>query len=181
MQLANHWFMQKHKLLELNKIIEQRIGSLREEVEIATNVKLNPLYIIELKDEIVSLQWVTRIIKWILDRAVDGRQQLGVSKIRLELEDTKKFENMLHEKIQELEIELADSNTGTEKEVLVNEIGTLKCVLGHLFNLKPGSDETRVTGIAQADNNYQQAIRLGNNQSRSRMDIESEISTQTQT
>jgi hypothetical protein len=100
MQLANHWFMQKHKLLELNKIIEQRIGSLREEVEIATNVKLNPLYIIELKDEIVSLQWVTRIIKWILDRAVDGRQQLGVSKIRLELEDTKKFENMLHEKFK---------------------------------------------------------------------------------
>jgi len=100
MQLANHWFMQKHKLLELNKIIEQRIGSLREEVEIATNVKLNPLYIIELKDEIVSLQWVTRIIKWVLDRAVDGRQQLGVSKIRLELEDTKKFENMLHEKFK---------------------------------------------------------------------------------
>jgi hypothetical protein len=30
------------KLLELNKIIEERIGSLREEVEIATNVKLNP-------------------------------------------------------------------------------------------------------------------------------------------
>jgi hypothetical protein len=63
-------------------------------------VKLNPLYIIELKDEIVSLQWVTRIIKWVLDRAVDGRQQLGVSKIRLELEDTKKFENMLHEKFK---------------------------------------------------------------------------------
>ena len=92
--------MQEHKLLELNKIIEQRIGSLREEVEIATNVKLNPLYIIELKDEIVSLQWVTRIIKWILDRAVDGRQKLGVSKIRLELEDTKKFENMLMKKFK---------------------------------------------------------------------------------
>jgi hypothetical protein len=29
----------------------------------------------------------------------------------LELEDTKKFENMLDEKIQELEIELEDSNT----------------------------------------------------------------------
>ena len=99
----------------------------------------------------------------------------------MELEDTKKFENMLDEKIQELEIELEDSNTDREEEILVKEIGTLKCVLGHLFNLKPGGDETRVTGIAQADNNYQQAIRLGNNQSRSRMDIESEISTQTQT
>jgi hypothetical protein len=173
--------MQKHKLLELNKIIEERIGSLREEVEIATNVKLNPLYIIELKDEIVSLRWMTRIIRWILDRAIDGQQQLGVTKKRLELEDAKKFENMLHDKIQELEIELEDSNTDREEEVLVNEIDSLKCVLGHLFNLKPGNDETRVIGIAQADNNYQQGIRLGNNQSRSRMDIESEISTQIQT
>ena len=171
--------MQEHKLAELNKIIEERIGSLREEVEIATNVKLNPLYIIELKDEIVSLRWTTRIIRWILDRAIDGQQQLGVTKKRLELEDTKKFENMLDEKIQELEIE--DSNTDREEEVLVKEIGTLKCVLSHLFNLKSGGDETRVTGIAQADNNYQQAIRLGNNQSRSRMDIEPEISTQIQT
>jgi hypothetical protein len=168
--------MQEHKLAELNKIIEERIGSLREEVEIATNVKLNPLYIIELKDEIVSLRWTTRIIRWILDRAIDGQQQLGITKKRLELEDTKKFENMLDEKIQELEIE--DSNTDREEEVLVKEIGTLKCVLSHLFNLKSGGDETRVTGIAQADNNYQQAIRLGNNQSRFRMDIESEISTQ---
>jgi hypothetical protein len=37
--------MYKHKLIELRKIIEERIGSLTEEVEIATNVKLNPLYI----------------------------------------------------------------------------------------------------------------------------------------
>jgi hypothetical protein len=73
-------------------------------------VKLNPLYIIELKDEIVSLRWTTRIIRWVLDRAIDGRQLLGISKIRLELEDTKKFEKMLDEKIQELEIEL--SGTG---------------------------------------------------------------------
>ena len=100
MQLANHWFMQKHKLLELNKIIEQRIGSLREEVEIATNMKLNPLYIIELKNEIASLYWTTRIISWILDRAIDGQQQLGVTKKRLELEDTKKFENMLMKKFK---------------------------------------------------------------------------------
>jgi hypothetical protein len=90
--------MQKHKLLELNKIIEERIGSLTEEVEIATNVKLNPIYIIDRKDEIVSLQWVTRIIKWVLDRAIDGCQQLGITKSVLELEDTKKFENMLCKK-----------------------------------------------------------------------------------
>jgi hypothetical protein len=60
----------------------------------------------------------------------------------LELEGTKKFENMLHDKIQELKIELGDSNTASEKEVLVNEIDTLRCVLSHLFNLKSGSDET---------------------------------------
>ena len=75
-------------------------------MEIATNVKFNPLYIVDRKDEIESLLWTTRIIRWILDRAIDGRQRLGVSKIQLELEDTKKFENVLHDKIQELEIEL---------------------------------------------------------------------------
>jgi hypothetical protein len=152
--------MQKHKLLELNKIIEERIGSLKEEVEIATNVKLNPLYIIDRKDEIESLVWTTRIIRWVLDRAIDGRQQLAVSKIQLELEDTKKFENMLHEKIQELEMELEDSNTDREKEVLLNEIDTLRCVLGHLLNLKPVGDVTRAIGIAEANNNFQQARRL---------------------
>ena len=152
--------MQKHKLLELNKIIEERIGSLKEEVEIATNVKLNPLYIIDRKDEIESLVWTTRIIRWVLDRAIDGRQQLGATKIRLELEDTKKFENMLHEKIQELEMELEDSNTDREKEVLLNEIDTLRCVLGHLLNLKPVGDVTRAIGIAEANNNFQQARRL---------------------
>jgi hypothetical protein len=35
--------MPKHKLMELRKIIGERIGSLTEEVEIATNMKLNPL------------------------------------------------------------------------------------------------------------------------------------------
>jgi hypothetical protein len=44
--------MHKHKLLELQKITEGRISSLREEVEIATNVKLNPLYIVDRRDEI---------------------------------------------------------------------------------------------------------------------------------
>ena len=84
---------------------------------------------------------MTRIIKWVLDRASDGEQHLGITKMRSELEDTKKFENMLHDKIQVLEIELEDSITAREKEVLVNEVNTLKCVLGHLFNLKPVGDE----------------------------------------
>lgn len=172
--------MHKHKLYELNKIIEERIGSLREEVEIAANVKLNSMYIIDRKDEIESLQWATRIIRWVLDRAIDdGRQHLEVSKIRLELEDTKKFEDILHEKIQELETELEDSNIAREKEVLLNEIDTLKCVLGHLFNLKPGCDDTRGLGIAEADNKYQQVNRL-RKQLIKFHDVEPEISAQIQ-
>jgi hypothetical protein len=126
--------MQKHKLIELQKIIEVRIGSLIEEVEIATNVKLNPLYINDRKDEIESLRWVLRIIRWILDQTNDKQQQLGITKLHLELDDTKKFENILHDKIQELELE--DSIIAREKEVLTNRIDNLKCVLGHLFNLK---------------------------------------------
>ena len=74
--------MSKHKLIEPRKIIEERIGSLSEEVEIATNVKLNPLYIVDLKDEIESLRWTTRIIRWVLNRAIDGQQYLGVDKYK---------------------------------------------------------------------------------------------------
>ena len=84
-----------------------------------------------------------------------------------------------YDKIQELEIELEDSNTAREKEALVNEIDTLKCVLGHLFNLKPGGDGTRAIGIAEANNNYQQANRL-RKQLIKIQDLEEEISTQIQ-
>ena len=59
---------------------------------------------------------------------------------------------MLYDKIQELKIELGDSNTAWEKEVLVNEIDTLQCVLGHLFNLKSGGDDTQAIEIAEANN-----------------------------
>jgi hypothetical protein len=48
------------------KIIEERIEALPEEMEIATNVKLNPLYIVDRKDKIESLRWMTRIIRWVL-------------------------------------------------------------------------------------------------------------------
>jgi hypothetical protein len=59
-----------------------------EEVEIATNVKLNLLYIANLKDELESLQWTTRIIRSVLDRAVDGQRHLGVNRTQLELDLT---------------------------------------------------------------------------------------------
>jgi hypothetical protein len=95
----------------------------------------------------------------------------------LELEDIKKFENMLYEKVQELEIELDDSNTDREKEILLNEIDTLKCVLGHLFNLKPCGNKTQAIEIAKANNHYKQAIHL-RKQLIKIQDVESEISAQ---
>ena len=107
------------------------------------------------------------------------RQQLGESNIQLELEATEGFENMLHDKIQELEIELGESNTAREKEVLVNEMDTLECVLGHLFNLKSDNDETRAMGIVEANYNCQQT-----NGPRKQLikiqDVASEISAQIQ-
>ena len=54
--------MRKHKLIELRKIIEEKIGSLTEEVEIATHVKLNPLYIADRKEEIEFLHWTATVI-----------------------------------------------------------------------------------------------------------------------
>jgi hypothetical protein len=147
--------MLKHKLFELNKIIGKRMGALKEEIEIVTDIKLDPLYVNDLTDEMESLRWVTRIIKWILHRAINGHQQLGVKRMRLELEGTKKFENMLYEKIQELEIEPEHSIITRKKEVLISVIATLGCVVGHLFNLKSGGDDIQAIEIAEPNNNFQ--------------------------
>ena len=87
--------MRKHKLIQLQKIIEETIGSLREEVEIGTNVKLNPLYIADRRDEIEFRVWTTRIIQSILNQSIDGQQQFGVNKKRLEMMQTIEFENTL--------------------------------------------------------------------------------------
>jgi hypothetical protein len=142
--------MHKHKLIELRKTIEEKIGLLTKEVEDVTNVKLNALYIVDRKDEVEFLQWTTRIIQWVLDQTKDKRQQLGVTKMRLELEDTNKFENMLHEKIQELEIELEESNSSRESDIIINEIETLKSVLYSLSDLKCGNKKP-IIEIAEAD------------------------------
>ncbi len=66
--------------------MEERIGTLAEEVEIATNVKLNPLYITDRKDEIEFVRWTVTIIDSILNGKNELKQvQLGTSKLRLEL------------------------------------------------------------------------------------------------
>jgi hypothetical protein len=170
--------MHKHKLIELQKIIEEKIGSLREEVEIATNVKLNPLYITDLKDEIEFLQWTIRTIIPILYHDNKERQQLRSTKMRLELAETIRFENILSERVQDLNLKLKDSNNLRESDVLINEIDTLESVLGGLSDLKYG-DKARAIEIAEANNNYQLANRL-REQIIKIQDMESEISAQIQ-
>ena len=53
--------MSKHKLIELQKLIEVKVGSLIEEVEIGTNIQLNALCMVDRRDKIQFLQWTTRI------------------------------------------------------------------------------------------------------------------------
>lgn len=171
--------MRKHKLIELRKIIEERIGSLTEEVEIATNVKLNPLYIADRRDEIEFLRWTATVINSILSRDIDRKQvQLGTTKMRLELADTIQFENILQSRIQELNLKLKESNNLRESDVLINEIDTLESILGRLADLKY-DDKARAIEIAEANNNYQQANRL-RKQLIKIQDTEDEISAQIQ-
>jgi hypothetical protein len=177
-QIDNHWFMHKHKLVELQKIIEERIGSLKEEVEIATNVKLNPLYIADRRDETEFLQWIMRNIRSILNRDNERPEQLGADKKRLEIADTIEFESLMIERVQELNLKLKDSNNLREADILINEIDTLESVLGRLSDLKYG-DKARAIEIAEANNNFQQANRL-RKQLIKIQDIESEISAEIQ-
>lgn len=151
--------MPKHKLLELQKIIEERTGSLTEEVEIATNVKLNPLYIADRKDEIEFLQWIKRVIQSILNRDNDDHQQLGVTKKRLEMMQTIEFENTLQERIQELKLKLKDSDDLRESDILINKIDTIESTLGRLMDLKYG-DKARAMEIAEANHDFKQANRI---------------------
>jgi hypothetical protein len=149
-----------HKLVQLEKIIEERISSLTEEIEIAMNVRLNPLYIDNLRDEIQFLQWTTRHIRSILNQVNQQEQEkLGETKQRQELVDIIEFENILGGRIQELNMKLKDSDTPRESDILINEIDTLECVLGHLSDLKYG-DMTMAIEIAEASRNFNQAKQL---------------------
>lgn len=82
-----------------------------EEVEIATNVKLNPLYIADRKDEIEFLRWTITIISSILSQDMDRKQvQIGTTKMRMGLADCIEFENILKSRVEELNLRLKDSN-----------------------------------------------------------------------
>ena len=171
--------MRKYKLFELRQIIEERTGSLTEEVEIATNVKLNPLYIADRRDEIEFLRWTVMIIKSILDRDSERKQvQLGTTKTRLELGDTIEFENILQSRIQQLKLKLKVSNNLRESDILINEIDTLESILGRLADLKYG-DKARAIEVAEADNDFRRANRL-RKQLNKIQNLEEEISTQIQ-
>ena len=167
--------MRKHKLIELRKIIEERIGSLTEEVEIATNVKLNPLYITDRKDEIEFVRWTATIIDSILNRNNEHKQvQLGMTKMRLDLADCIEFENTLQSRVEELNLKLKNCNNLCESDILINEIDTLESIFGRLSDLKYG-DKARVIERAEANNDFKRAIRL-RKQLNKMQDKESEIS-----
>jgi hypothetical protein len=167
--------MPKHKLIELRKIIEERIGSLTEEVEIATNVKLNPLYIADRKDEIGFARWTVIIIDSILNRDNEHKQvQLGTTKMRLQLADCIEFENILQNRVQELNLKLKESDNLRETDILINEIDTLESILGRLADLKYG-EKTRAIEIAEANDDFRRAIRL-RKQIIKIQDLEDEIS-----
>jgi hypothetical protein len=172
--------MHKHKLIEIRKIIEERIGSLIEEVEIATNVRLNPLYIADRKDEIEFVRWTVTIIDSILKRENEHKQiQLGTTKMRLELSDCIEFENALQNRVQELNLKLKESNNLRESDIIINEIDTLESILGRLTDLKYGN-RVRAMEIAEANQDFRRAIQL-RKQINKMQDLESEISEQIQT
>jgi hypothetical protein len=169
-----------HKLRQLGKIIEERIASLREEIEIATNVRLDPLYVDNLRDEIQFLQWTNRLVestlKWYDQHPEQDKQvKHETIKQRKELSEIIEFENIIKERIQELNLEPKSSNNLKESDILINEIDTLECVLGHLSDLKYG-DKTRAIEIAETNKNFEQAKHLRDELSKIR-DIESEINT----
>ena len=171
--------MRKHQLIELRKIIEERIGSLTEEVEIATNVKLNPLYIADRKDEIEFVRWTAIIIDSIVNRDKEHKQvQLGTTKTQLQLADCIEFENILQNRVQDLNLKLKDSNNLRESDVLINEIDTLESILGRLADLKYGN-RVRAMEIAEANRDFRRAIQL-RKQINKIQDAESEISAQIQ-
>ena len=136
-------------------------------------MKLNPLYIADQRDEIQFLQWITRIILSILNRDIDERQQLGITKKRLEMVDTIEFEDTLQERVEKLKLKLKECNNLRQSDFLMSE-----SILGRFMDLKYG-DKGRAIEIAEANNDFRQASRL-RKQLNKIQDLESEISAQIQ-
>ena len=94
--------------------------------------------------------------------------------MRLQLADCIEFENILQNKVQELNLKLKDSNNLRESDILINEIDTLESILGRLADLKYG-EKTRAIEIAEANDDFRRAIRL-RKQIIKIQDLEDEIS-----
>ena len=95
----------------------------------------------------------------IRSRSIDKQQQLGVLQKRLEMMDMIEFENILQERIEELNFKLKNSNNLRQSNFLINEIDVLESILGRLSDLKYGA-ETRAIELANANNDFKQANRL---------------------
>jgi hypothetical protein len=100
--------------------------------------------------------------------------QLGIRKIRLELADVIRFENILKSRIEELNLKLKDCNNLRESDILINEIDTLDSILGRLMDFKYG-DKTRAIEIAEANQDFRRSVRL-RRQINKIQDLEDEIS-----
>ena len=138
---------------------------------------MNPLYIADRKDEIEFVRWTAIIIDSILNRDKEHKQvQLGTIKTRLQLADCIEFENILQNRVQELNFKLKDSNNLRESDVLINEIDTLESILGRLADLKYGN-RVRAMEIAEANHDFRRAIQL-RKQINKIQDAESEIGAQ---
>jgi hypothetical protein len=81
-----------HRLIQLDKIIEKRTGSLKEEIEMATNVQLSPLYIADRRDEVEFLEWTRRVVGLVLNHVEEKQGKLVTSKERQEITDIIEFE-----------------------------------------------------------------------------------------
>jgi hypothetical protein len=95
-------------------------------------------------------------LNWVNKQDQQKEEKLGATKRRKKLAEIIEFEYILGERIQELNMKLKDSDTPRESDILINEIDTLECILGHLSDLKYG-DMTMAIEIAEANRNFQQA------------------------
>jgi hypothetical protein len=96
--------------------------------------------------------------------------------MRLELADCIEFENLLQNRVQELNLKLKEGNNLRESAILINEIDTLESILGRLADLKYGN-RVRAMEIAESNHDFRRAIRF-RKQINKMQDLESEISAQ---
>jgi hypothetical protein len=77
-------------------------------------------------------------LNWVNKQDQQKEEKVGATKRRKKLAEIIEFEYILGERIQELNMKLKDSDTPRESDILINEIDTLECILGHLSDLKYG-------------------------------------------